>query len=543
MADVTVGTLFIDMKYISLYHKLGFIEVSPDIFMKSYSGLEITIDSENQSFSYLERDYPLTSHRDFVILELLDRLLTLGYGTSDISLNESGITLGELDIRCEQWGDDFEAVLSTMKFEDGQVLYESRLSGGLIDIEYVWFKEGFRFTRGLFESGIEPFRFLPSNPPESLEVLECFVMKGTVLISYTGNDKMVEIPQGIERIDTGAFWNNTSVEEVCIPDSVRVIAGDVFVYCYNLKKVNIPSSVADMGDDPFAGCPDLILSNDSKAFVLEDGVLFTSDRTRLIHYTPSKLDSEYKIPDTVLWVGKHSFYDCNNLRLVIVGKNVDYMGNNPFSDCHNLILRNESPNFIYSDGALLNRNGTTILHYSQGRDSDDYVMPDSVRTVGRNSFWNCKRIRRLVIGRNVRQIGYNPFANCTNVIVESRSPMYSVLDNVLYDSNARETFCCSSAMAKDGIVLQPSTEVIGRNSFAGCESLRSIVIPASVKVVSRGAFSHCTSLKSVIFEGTPRVIEKWAFSYCPNLRRIEIPEGTEFGNEVFIDSPTEVVRL
>ena len=177
MADVTVGTLFIDMKYVFLYHKLGFIEVSPDIFMKSYGGLEITIDSENQSFSYLERDYPLTSHRDFVILELLDRLLTLGYGTSDISLNESGITLGELDIRCEQWGDDFEAALSMMNFEDGQVLYESRLSGGLIDIEYVWFKEGFRFTRGLFESGIGSknhgkghgfFRFVHRSSPEGI---------------------------------------------------------------------------------------------------------------------------------------------------------------------------------------------------------------------------------------------------------------------------------------------------------------------------------------------------------------------------------------
>lgn len=32
MADITVGTLFIDMKYVFLYHKLGFDEVSLDVF-------------------------------------------------------------------------------------------------------------------------------------------------------------------------------------------------------------------------------------------------------------------------------------------------------------------------------------------------------------------------------------------------------------------------------------------------------------------------------------------------------------------------------
>ena len=120
--------------------------------------------------------------------------------------------------------------------------------------------------------------------------------------------------------------------------------------------------------------------------------------------------------------------------------------------------------------------------------------------------------------------------------------MFKVIGNVLYDADAREAFCCTSAMAEDGIVLQPSVKVIGRNSFSGCESLKSIVIPESVLTISRGAFSNCTGLETVIFEGVPESIEKWAFSYCPKLRTIEIPTDTELGNEVFIGSTTEVLR-
>ena len=95
----------------------------------------------------------------------------------------------------------------------------------------------------------------------------------------------------------------------------------------------------------------------------------------------------------------------------------------------------------------MNRNMTDILHYSHGRDCDEYIMPDSVRTIGRNSFWNCKRIKRIKLGRNLRQIGYNPFANCSNLTIESESPNYIVLDGILYDRTAREVICCTDVIA------------------------------------------------------------------------------------------------
>lgn len=539
MSDERVaGTLFIDMKYVYLYHKLGFKETSIDIYAKGYGNVQIIIDSEAQYFTIKDEQYPLTQHKDFVILELLDLLLEKGYGTDSLHINKDGISISgrkEVSVRCEQWGRDYVNAVKSMDLQPGQAVYESRLSGGLIDREYTFNNEGEIVHSGLIENN-EPYDFTPIRNNSSYTYPDEFHVEDDVLIEYKGRSESVEVPYGIVKLEAGAFWNNCTVKRICLPDTVRVIGGDAFAYCYNLESVNIPKSVIDIGDDPFAGCPDLILTNESSEFTLEDGVLFTKDMTRLIHYTPGLPESEYVIPESVCWIGKHSFYNCNNLNRVVIGKNVEFLGNNPFSDCHHLTLVNNSPNFRYVDGALMNRNMTDILHYSHGRDCDEYIMPDTVRTIGRNSFWNCKRIKRIKLGRNLRQIGYNPFANCSNLTIESESPNYIIVDGILYDRTVREVICCTDIIAKEPVVLPDTVENIGRNSFAGCSSLKSITIPDSVKTISRGAFSNCSGLESVYIPDSVEVIEKWAFSYCTSLKTISIPKSTSLNQETFAGS-------
>lgn len=539
-------TLFIDMKYVFLYHKLGFSEISPDSFLKKYNTCDISLESEEQQYTFNNKIYPLTEHRDFVILELLDLLLDRGYPPSEISVNEIGIEVNgciPLSIRCEQWGEDYITALKTANLIGTHVIYTSRLSGGLIDREYSFKLDGKIKRRGLFEKNIGPWTFEISESISKNAYPAEYNMNDDTLVEYLGHEEIIHIPDGVKKIEAGAFWNRTFIKEIVLPDSVEVIGGDAFAYCYSLKKVNIPPNVNDMGDDPFAGCMDLIVSNASPYFIMDNGVLYSADRKRLIHYTPCLNSCQFTIPESVEWIGKHSFYKCINLEQVTIGKNVNYMGNNAFSDCTYLTLKNESPHFVYLDGALLNREMTNILHYSHGRDEDEYIVPDTVRTIGRNSFWNCKRIRRIILGRNVRQVGYNPFANCTNLKIISKSPLFKVVDGILYDAELKELFCCTNQAAKWGVNIPNTVINIGRNSFAGCIDLKEILIPNSVKTIGRGAFSNCDSLHKVVLPDSVETIEKWAFSYCKNLKHIEISKSAALANEVFSGSNTDVVIL
>jgi len=540
-------TLFIDMKYIVLYRKLGFREVKKDVFISHYDGTEIIIEAESQRFLFNNQWHQLLTYKDMVKLECIDRLLKKGYGAEKLVFDERyDATLLDIDGSAfvgfvfDEWGMKYERLLDNYEYDGKETvfLYTSQLSGGLIEYKYKIYTQEGTFENGFFETNFElyPKRY---NNVDSNDIFNDgnFIIVGNELIKYIGDRAEVVIPNGIVKIGTGAFWNNTAVEEIHIPDTVTVIKGDAFIYCDNLKRIIIPRNVDTIGDNPFAGCPDLIIENLSAAFVLEEGVLFDRKKN-LIHYTPSKEESEYIIPESVEWIGKHSFYKCENLKCVTITKNVAYMGNNAFSDCSNITLINHSPYFYYEGGLLYNGDITQVYHYSLGSGVKNVIIKNGVRTIGRNSFWNARKIETIAIPETVRQIGYNPFANCINAIFIVHSPAYTMFNGVLYTSDLKEVVCCTSRAVENGtVLLHDQTDSIARNAFTGCEALRNIRLPPKLKTIGRGAFSGCINLTGIEIPNSVEQLGDWAFNNCEAMKIIRIPEGLKIKQNTFKNCP------
>ena len=298
-----------------------------------------------------------------------------------------------------------------------------------------------------------------------------------------------------------------------------------------------------MGDDPFAGCLNIIIDNQSVHFVNENGVLFDAAKKFLIHYTADRKDKEYTIPESVTWIGKHSFYKCKNLQIVRITKNVRFMGNNAFSDCRNIRLINDSPYFQYVNGVLYDKNATTCMHYSMGSGVKVVELLDTVRTIGRNCFWNCDMIEKIIIPKSVRQIGYNPFANCKNVVIENYSPYYRVVDGILYDATVSEIVYCPPTAAKGKTVVIPETVVnIGRSAFTGCETLTDIILPNGLKFISRSSFSGCTALKTIRIPDSVEDIADWCFNGCTSLETIYLPKHIRLLQNTLKGCPAKVIR-
>lgn len=257
-------TLFIDMKYVILYHIMGFEEIQPDIFKKSYGNHTIRIWSEKQYFDFMENNYKLTHHKDFVIFECLDRLLELGYPYKNIKLdvNNCDIQLYEknnnIKITCFEWSSDYDINKFLSINKDGMaIIYSSRLSGGLIDRKYTVFNNGKRIHSTIFEKTNPPNYLNMNHYPMESEFPREFQVEDGKLIKYLGNDEKVIVPNGIWKIESGAFWNLEFIKQIVIPETVRSIGGDAFIYCSGLQYVNIPKSVYEIGDDPFAGANNL----------------------------------------------------------------------------------------------------------------------------------------------------------------------------------------------------------------------------------------------------------------------------------------------
>jgi hypothetical protein len=545
-------TLFVDLKYTILYRKLGFKEVKPDIYVQQYDNIPIRIESESQRYMYNGQQLPLKNYQNFVMLELLDRLHKQGYSTDNIDIvSERELHLIDEDslkvrILIEEYGEHYQAMVASYE-HSGRILtalYSSRLTGGLIECQSQIFDEKHEvYYRGMFERDIKPFGFvLSADVYNSKEYPGEFVVKRDVLTSYKGNEEVVHIPTGIVQIGCGAFWNNMRIKKVVIPSTVTSIHGDAFVYCENLEEILIPESVNEIGDDPFAGCGKLVITNQSPHFCLHEGVLFNRDKTVLIHYSPLKIASTYEIPESVTWIGKHSFYKCSNLKHVTIGSNVDFIGNNAFSDCHDITLINNSPHFKYVGYVLYNSSGTNVIHYSMGAKLKEVRLLENVRTIGRNSFWNCSEIERIIIPANVRQIGYNPFAYCHNLTFENQSPHYKVIDNLLYDATEKELVCCTTVGANRHVRLPNTVENIGRNAFTGCHGIVSIEIPDSVKYISRGAFSGCIYLKQVEIPKSVVELGDWCFKDCISLEEITIPLHIEIKANTFSGTYATIIR-
>ncbi len=542
-------TLFIDMKYIILYRKLGYVEIKPDIFAYNYNDITITIESENELFNFKNKSYQLKEYKDFVLLECIDRLLKKGYNAARILIYHNDFYLSIINenqilfkVLCSGW-DDYRKLVSSYNHKSNGivVLYTSQLSGGLVDFISTIYKEDDIYNTGIFEKLAIPYNIKLSHEESSYTYPKEFEVHNDILKKYLGHQKKIQIPYGVKRIDTGVFWNALFLEEISLPETVTCIAGDCFIYSKNLKKINIPSRVDEIGDDPFAGCDNLQIDNHSSNFIIEKDVLFDRDKKILIHYFPQNPRREYSIPETVEWIGKHSFYNCKNLECVKITKNVSFMGNNVFSDCPKIILKNESPFFVYEKGGLYNKEMTEIFHYSMGMNNKILEIANSVRKIGRNSFWNCRKLEKIVIPPSVREIGYNPFASCVNLEFENYSDMFSVENGLLLDREKKQLICCTSKITEKRVKLPSSLVNIGRNSFTGCESLRELNIISGVQQISRGSFSGCINLEKIHIPKTVKRIEGWAFNGCTMLKQIKIYKDTILASKALNNCDAEVI--
>ena len=65
------------------------------------------------------------------------------------------------------------------------------------------------------------------------------------------------IPNGVESINSGAFYNCSGLTSVVIPDSVTSIGSSAFCNCSSLTSVTIPDNVTSIGAYAFFGCDSL----------------------------------------------------------------------------------------------------------------------------------------------------------------------------------------------------------------------------------------------------------------------------------------------
>lgn len=542
-----INSIAKDMKYEALYWALGFEELEKGIFTKTYKcGLTAQINADNQKADFkgitiVGGNYlVLDSHKSFVVLECIDKLLSMDYLPQEIILesnNEYDVYCKDLYIKCFEWNHMEEDKVEIKKDAFKSISYSSRLISGVIERNYKVKTINGIYSSGIFENDLKRDSYNLYNPKEIKN--KDFIIQGTIVKKYIGNDKKVVVPKGITDLAPCLFWDNQQIEEVVLPESLISISGDTFYNAANLKMVNIPKNVKYMGNNPFAGCPNIEITNESTNFNYVDGVLYNKDFTRLIYCSIQKQEKEYAIKAGTKIVGKHAFYLCNNLGKVIIPASVIKLENNPFSGCEHIELENHSEYYHIIDKVIYDKEKKSVIGCLNSVDTDELKLLD-VERICRNSFWNCRGIRRIVLPKTLKTIGYNPFVGCSNIEFVSYSKNYVVDNGALFTSDKSKLVCYPAKYALGEVTLPDQVKTLERGAFSGCIGLTNIHLH-NVSIISKTCFTNCNSLEKVYCSDLVGYIGEWAFAHCKNLKEVSVYKDCFIDNNVVLNSPCELV--
>lgn len=179
------------------------------------------------------------------------------------------------------------------------------------------------------------------------------------------------------------------------------------------------------------------------------------------------------------------------------------------------------------------------------------VLPNTIKSIGRNAFFFCNNLVSINIPGSVVSIESGAFWGCSSLksvnIPNSLSTIESgvfgrtgltsvVIPNSITTIGDQAFSNCSSLTS---ITIPGSVTIIGERAFIGCSSLTTIDIPSSVTSIGGGVFSGCTGLTSINIPSSVTAIEDETFYGCSSLHSIKIPISvTTIGNYAFQNCST-----
>ena len=295
--------------------------------------------------------------------------------------------------------------------------------------------------------------------------------------SFCSSLSEIVIPSSVTSIGKGAFSHCDSLSEIVIPSSVTSIGKGAFSHCDSLSEIVIPSSVTSIGDSAFSSCFSL------SEIVIPSSVTSIGDSA----FSSCFSLSEIVIPSSVTSIGDRAFSSCDSLKYIFIPKSVICLNGNPFAKWNGK-LECLSPNFVYEDDVLFNKDKSRIISF-RNQNIESYVIPSSVTSIGKGAFFGCSSLKYISIPKGVIGLSGNPFAEW-NGKLECLSPNFVYEDDVLFNKDKSRIISFRNQNI-ESYVIPSSVTSIGDSAFSYCRSLSEIVIPSSVTSIGDSAFNNC----------------------------------------------------
>lgn len=266
--------------------------------------------------------------------------------------------------------------------------------------------------------------------------------------------------------------------------------------CYEKQKNN-PEKYFEIKNNSLIGLTQRTIS--SEYIFVPDGI------TLIDNYIFEDIDAiGISLPNTLEIIGKHAFYNCDEIKYIDIPDSVNTIDENAFEGCASL----KSVKLPSKIKLLANEMFYDCISL------DKVDIPDSVEIIGTRAFESCILLKNIKLPKNLVTIGVGAFEQCEN------------LKNVIFPENleviSEFAFVCCTEL--DNVILPDSVYEIKKRAFANCEALEIIKLPKNLVSLSEEVFANCCSLKDIKLPDNISKIESQVFKGTENLENINIPK-------------------
>lgn len=311
------------------------------------------------------------------------------------------------------------------------------------------------------------------------------------------------LPTGLEKVGMGAFAGCERLENLNLPESLKVIEPYAFSSCKAVNQVTTPAALTQLGEGAFSRCDGLEAVNIN--------------------------------PNEQLIIGKDAFLDCKTLANVNLGENVTAIGPGAFSGCKALktptIAQNSKLNAI-AEAAFVNSGIESIALEDCSNLSSigmwafantplkNITLPESLESLGDGAFYYNLDMEEINIP--------NGITNLSNYLLAGNNNIFN--ENVVNDD----------------------VTSIGDYAFYNWDQISTFHFPENVEYIGTKAMAGQTGLTTVFAAPTtvPELGDSvWAGVDQPNIPLhvdksvIEDYRAAEQWKEFKIESPTDVEKI
>ena len=196
--------------------------------------------------------------------------------------------------------------------------------------------------------------------------------------SYEINGKIYNVTY----IQSYAFYDNTNLHTVILPDTITKIADAAFKQCERLKTLKLSNSLKEISNDCFLWCKSLVeVTIPDNVTSLLSGCFNCCEKLKNII-----------LPSGLKQIQNHVFCGCKSLEKIEIPDNVEEIGNYCFAGCTSLKdihwpQQTETLNFGVFSSCNFNK----------------FIIPQNIKKIEGHAFSHCQYLEYIIFSDNTKQ--------------------------------------------------------------------------------------------------------------------------------------------